>query len=259
VFVATLAQRPLRVTERLKKAREARDLSLRQLAEVTKVSSRVIAALEDARLDVVPEGIYRRSLVRLLASEVGLDPEATLREFLEEFPDELPAPGSAAVPPEAARQSPSVWRRAFTMIGAVVPLLVGVAYVARPTAPTPVREVPPRSGAKEPGSWRPEIVPAGGFSEAPPPSARPISLLVTVSAPCALRIVADGALLVDRPFELGESTRVAFSDAVELSGDNAGVVQYSLNGRAGRMLGGAGEMLSVRIGREDYPIFLADR
>jgi hypothetical protein len=140
-----------------------------------------------------------------------------------------------------------------------VPLLVGVAYFGRPLVQTGVREAPARGSSRDAGTWRPEIVPAGGFSEAPPPAAHPVTMLLTVSARCVLHVVADGGLVVGRTFEAGESMRVAFSDAVELSGDNAGVVQYSINGRAGRMLGAAGEMLSVRIGRDDYPSFLSGR
>ena len=72
-----------------------------------------------------------------------------------------------------------------------------------------------------------------------------------------MQVVADGGLVVGRTFEAGESFRVAFSDSVELSGDNAGGVQFSINGRAGRLLGGPGEALSARIGRDDYQFFLS--
>jgi transcriptional regulator with XRE-family HTH domain len=257
--VATPAQRPLRVTERLKQARESRGLSLRQLAEVTKVSTRVLGAFEDGRLDLVPAGVYRRSLVRLIASEVGLPVEETLRAFLAEHPDELPTPGEAPPPDTAPRATGGVWRRALAMLGAVIPLLVGVGYFARPTAQAPPRHRMPAPASRDVGAWHPEVVPAGGFSEAPPPAARPVVMLLTLSERCQLRVVADGALLVGRSFEAGESFRVAFSDSVELSGDNAGVVQYSINGRGGRMLGADGDLLSVRIGRDDYPFFLSGR
>jgi transcriptional regulator with XRE-family HTH domain len=257
--VPNLTQRPLRVTERLKAARESRGLSHRQLADVTKVSTRVVAALEEGRLDVVPGGIYRRSLVRLVASEVGLNPEETLRDFLAEYPDDLPPPGAPAAADSSQRGVTGAWRRVFTMIGAVVPLLIGVAYFAR-LAPAPQRaEVRPRASATAGGAWRPEIVPAGGFIEAPPPADRPVSMLITVSGRCQLEVVADGGLFIARTFEGGESLRVAFSDTVELHGDNAGVVQFSINGRAGRLLGGPGEILSARLGRDDYPTFLASR
>jgi transcriptional regulator with XRE-family HTH domain len=247
------------VSERLRQARESRGLSHRQIAEVAKVSTRMVAALEEGRLDVLPEGIYRRSLVRLVASEVGLPPEEILRAFLAECPDDLPAPGAATQPPGTEPRRPTNWRRALAMLGAIVPLLVGVAYFGRPAAPSAPRTPSRPQSTGDTGAWRPEIVPAGGFSEAPPPAAHPVTMLITLSARCNLRVFADGGLVVGRAFEAGESLRVAFSDAVELSGDNAGVVQYSINGRAGRMLGGEGELLSVRIGRDDYPYFLSER
>jgi hypothetical protein len=228
------------------------------MADVTKVSTRVIAALEDARLDVVPPGVYRRALVRLYAAEVGLEPEATLRGFLAEFPDDLPEPGAAVAPVRGI--GGAAWRRVLAAIGAIVPLLVGIAYFSRPSAvpSAPGSWLPPPS-LDASHEWRPEIVPAGGFMEAPPPAARAISMLITISDRCQLQVVADGGLVVGRTFEAGESFRVAFSDAVELYGDNAGAVQYSLNGRGGRLLGGDGDALSARLGRDDYSLYLSAR
>jgi hypothetical protein len=248
------------VTDRLREARESRGLSHRQIADITKVSSRVVSALEEGRFDLVPGGIYRRSLVRQVAAEVGLNPEQTLRDFLAEHPDDLPSPGGGPCVEPADGRSRGRWRRVLPMIGAIVPLIVGVVYFAtlasasesRRTAPT-LERVP--AG----GDWRPDIVPAAGFVELPPPQAHPMSAMITVTERCRLEIVADGGLLVDRTFEAGESLRVAFSDSVELSGDNAGGVQFSINGRAGRLLGGPGEALSARLGRDDYPVYLAER
>jgi transcriptional regulator with XRE-family HTH domain len=256
--IVSIGQRPLRVTERLQQARESRGVSHRQIADAAKVSTRIIAALESARLDVVPGGIYRRALVRLFASEVGLPPEETLRAFLAEHPDDLPLPGAGPIAETGNRRWFGAWRRALAMLGAVVPLLIGVAYFGRAVVPAPRQPLLP-TASRDAGAWRPEIVPAGGFSEAPPPAARPVAMLITISARCELRVTADGSLVVGRWFEPGESFRGAFSDAVEMAGDKAGAVQYSLNGRAGQLLGTAGEMLSVRIGREDYPLLLSGR
>jgi len=256
--VANPGQRPLRVAERLKEARESRGLSHRQIAEVAKVSTRVVSALESERLEVVPDGIYRRSLVRLFAGEVGLPPEETLIAFLAEHPDELPMPGAAPPIETGRRRWTGFLRKALAMIGAIVPLVVGVAYFTRLETSTRYHS-PVTAAPRDAGAWQPDIVPAGGFSEPPPPAVRPVAMLVTVSARCALRVIADGSLVVERAFEAGESFRLAFSDAVELEGDNAAAVQFGINGRVGRRLGAAGETFSVRIGRDDYPLLLSGR
>ncbi|MEZ5284006.1 MAG: DUF4115 domain-containing protein [Vicinamibacterales bacterium] len=256
--MATRNDRPCRLADRLKEAREARGLSHRQIADATKLSTRFICALEDGRIELLPAGLYRRSLVRAVAREVGLDPDAAVRELLEAFPDEL-LPPSAHPVPERSGGGGVPWSRLAAAVGALIPLVAGVVYFSsRPERRSP--EPPPALAvSRDADAWRPEIVPAGGFSEAPPPAARPVTMMITISARCQLRVVADGGLVVGRSFEAGESLQVAFGDAVELSGDNAGAVQFSVNGQAGRLLGTSGEPLSARIGRYDYPIFLVSR
>jgi hypothetical protein len=61
-------------------------------------------------------------------------------------------------------------------------------------------------------------------------------MFITVSSRCDLRVFADGHEVVARTLEAGEWLQVAFADAVEMSGDDAGAVQFSINGQAGRML-----------------------
>ena len=256
--MATIGQRPLRVSERLKEARETRNLSYRQIADATKLSVHVIRALEEERVSALPPGIYRRALVRAFAEEVGLDPESTLKAYLLESPDDLPAPGQVApVVEPPPRGSP--WRRLFAMLGAMVPIVAGVVYFGgASTAPgTEPQADAPRADYSR--SARPEVIPAGGFADAPAPEPAPITMSITVSSRCDLRLVADGELFAARTLEAGESMQVAFGHELELTGSNAGAVQYSINGRAGRLLGAAGEPLSARIGRDDYQFFLSGR
>jgi transcriptional regulator with XRE-family HTH domain len=256
--VATIGQRPLRVSERLKEARETRNLSYRQIADATKLSVHVIRALEEERVSALPPGIYRRALVRAFAEEVGLDPESTLKAYLLESPDDLPAPGQVAQVVEPVARGGS-WRRLLAMFGAVVPLVAGVAYFGSTLA---TERAEPRSDAERADLsrvTRPEVMAAGGFADLPAFDALPVTMLITVSSRCDLRLVADGELFAARTLEAGESMRVAFGHELELTGSNAGAVQYSINGRAGRMLGAAGEPLSARIGRDDYQFFLSGR
>jgi transcriptional regulator with XRE-family HTH domain len=65
----------------LKRARTARGLSSSDVARVTRLSSRVIAALEEDRFEALPAGIYARTAVQAYARAVGLDPDAILAEL----------------------------------------------------------------------------------------------------------------------------------------------------------------------------------
>lgn len=75
----------------LRQAREHSGVSLRQIADATKLSVATLQALEHNRISQLPGGIYRRAIVRSFAGQVGLDPEATLRAFLTQYPDDVPS------------------------------------------------------------------------------------------------------------------------------------------------------------------------
>ena len=74
-------QRSLDPASRLRLAREGKGLSHRQVADATKLSVRAIELLEKGRLSDLPDGIYRRSIIKSVAKEVGLNPDELLSEF----------------------------------------------------------------------------------------------------------------------------------------------------------------------------------
>jgi cytoskeleton protein RodZ len=89
---------------RLRAAREARGLSLRAIATATKISALALEALERNDIGRLPGGLFSRAFVRAYAKEVGLDPDATVREFIAQFSDDPEAAEAA----EAGRpHSPS--------------------------------------------------------------------------------------------------------------------------------------------------------
>lgn len=111
---------------KMKRAREERGISLRQIADVTKISATVFEALERNDIRRLPGGIFSRSFVRAYAIEVGLDPEQTVREFLSHFPDSELAAGSRHVPYEEIVPPEAPGRRRL-IIAVVVILLALVA------------------------------------------------------------------------------------------------------------------------------------
>ena len=72
-----------RLETNLRQAREARKMTLQEIAATTKVSTRALQALEDERFDLLPGGIFNKGFVRAYARCVGLDEEKSVAEYLE--------------------------------------------------------------------------------------------------------------------------------------------------------------------------------
>ncbi len=82
---------------RMRQAREQRGVSLRQIAEKTKIGVSALEALERNDISRLPGGIFSRGFVRSYAAEIGVDPEQTVREFLAQFPHDSVTAGSPHV------------------------------------------------------------------------------------------------------------------------------------------------------------------
>jgi transcriptional regulator with XRE-family HTH domain len=88
---------------RLRGERERKHISIDAIAAATKIKGSVFEQLERGDTSWWPPGIFRRSHLRAYAEAIGLDPDATLREFLEVFPDPTapPDPGLPCTPPSS--------------------------------------------------------------------------------------------------------------------------------------------------------------
>jgi cytoskeleton protein RodZ len=116
---------------KLREARERRGISLRQISAKTRIARPALEALERNDISKLPGGIFSRSFVRSYASEVGLDPDATVNEFIERFNQEAPptALSVAASIPEIEAEFENRRARATRALifGAIaVPVLLGV-------------------------------------------------------------------------------------------------------------------------------------
>jgi hypothetical protein len=125
---------------RLRRERERRQIALSSISANTKISAGLFESLERGDVSRWPSGIYRRSFIRAYADAIGLDPEATAREFLEQFPDPLEPP--AAVEPPAS--TPPIVPPAPAAAAAATPKAVPAAIVRVTVADTGRRFVPGR-------------------------------------------------------------------------------------------------------------------
>ena len=108
----------------MKRLREQRGITLREIADATKLSVRTLEALERNDSSLLPGGIFSRGLVRAYAEQIGADPEATVEDFIARFPDASVTDGLPHLRSEEVNTDPPsmVARRLVLAVAILVPL-----------------------------------------------------------------------------------------------------------------------------------------
>ena len=68
--------------EKLRKQREQRGIELDAISNTTKISTRMLRALEDEHFDQLPGGVFNKGFVRAYARQVGLNEEEAVSDYL---------------------------------------------------------------------------------------------------------------------------------------------------------------------------------
>ena len=114
----------------LRHQREARSVSMREIADNSKISLRYLEALEQDRFDVLPAPVFARGFLREYARVVGLNPDEVVNLYLVAIEEraeghrrlERPKPAR----PESSRSAPSSLGYGL-LLGLAVVLFVGIA------------------------------------------------------------------------------------------------------------------------------------
>jgi cytoskeleton protein RodZ len=116
--------------EKLRRERELRGISLDQIATATKISTRMLKALEDEKFDLLPGGIFNKGFIRSYAKFLGIDEEQAVADYVAATGPEEPInnlPQIADIPERPARQVDEEGTISWTTI-AVLVLLVAIGY-----------------------------------------------------------------------------------------------------------------------------------
>lgn len=125
----------MQIGERLKEAREAKQLSLDRLQETTKIQKRYLMAIEQGNFDILPGTFYARAFVKEYALAVGLDPKSLLEEHKDEIPSSHDGTTEQYTRIQRSRrrtQSSSKSPAIFSLIPRIIViiLIIGIIFVA---------------------------------------------------------------------------------------------------------------------------------
>lgn len=113
--------------EELKREREFREISLREISEATKINMRMLEAIEENKYEVLPGGIFNRNFIRAYAEFIGLDPEIAVRKYQvqaeQQADQKLPSNLITPIAPESTISKQRKWIY-FFVLALLVAILV---------------------------------------------------------------------------------------------------------------------------------------
>jgi cytoskeleton protein RodZ len=253
------------VGETLRRERLRKDLSLEQISRETKISARLLEAIEKDRFELLPGGVFAKSFVRQYARFLGLDEEEMAAEMekvvnpagdLPSFTNPPAAPGFK-IPRIVAwegsgRSNTSVLPALASMVA--VMLVCSAVYAwwqrsRRPAAAPAQIAATPRAPAAAPKAAenRPETA-----ESANPAAVLQVSL--TADADDWLKVETDGKIVMSDVLHPSQVKTFAAVDALRIRIGDAGSLQMTVNGKPAGPLGPKGQVRNVEVTREGVHI-----
>jgi cytoskeleton protein RodZ len=238
--------------ERFRAAREARGLTLSDVAEQIRIRSVYLAAIEDENWSAIGAPVYVRGFLRTYARFLGLDPEEAVEVFNGES-SQAPAHHHAPATPASSYRvdtapsrnlSPLIWIASVIAVALIAFVVYNEATwhqnaqtVAQATA----------EASDQPAAA--DGAPAGEPSESPSPLptqprivAVGRSLELHLSAPSWVRVTVDGNVSMEGTFPAG-TDRKFHGKTAHLRIGNAGGVEIVVDGKNLGTLGASGDVV----------------
>ncbi len=237
---------------RLQRAREARDLSLRDIALRTRLTISVLQAIERNDFASLPGGLFRRAYLRTVAREVGLDGEEIAAEYMALFepPTDIPPTPDeqATVERKWIQQlAPSPGRSIISLALLALPSIAW--FLLMPAATVPTLAVDNSEGiifaqtrVDAASNAQGAILDVAARSES---QAAPVSVAIQASGWCWVAAEADGERVMYRMVEPGEQLRLEAQRLISLRLGDAGAVTLSINDGPQRSPGADGEVAEL--------------
>jgi cytoskeleton protein RodZ len=219
----------------LRREREAREVTLAEISEVTKISRTYLEALEEERFDVLPAPVFAKGFLREYAKYVGLDPDEVVNSYLTALQAGEPEAEGADLAPSS--RSAFEWKSGVLLALALVVLLGAIGFVgfwAERSQSQAVEAEAQAAAPAVPEPVAPPPAPAAQAVEAPPPlleaPAAPLVVTIDFTGDCWVEAAVDGRRRLSELHVQGESMQVDAEELVELTLGNPGAVRVEVNG-----------------------------
>lgn len=244
----------------LRRERELRGVALSDISKITKISLTFLQALEEDRLNILPGEFFIKGMIRAYAKCIGLDEDQALNLYQHSLQqkelDQVQEKRKKESPILRSRRPHTLWVLSSVgiLLAVSVMIIMGFALKKNP----PATAAPERTKLRTPAAAA-TAPPLTAASTAVPaePAAETLSLRLVFLQETWIQVKADGQIVLAETKRSGESNTLSCRREFVLDTGNAGGFTYTLNGRAGKPLGGPGFVVkNVRIGMDNFRDFL---
>jgi cytoskeletal protein RodZ len=247
--------------QQLKREREKKGLSLKEISHQTKIGLRYLEAIENDQLDHLPGGFFTRQILRAYLINIGQEPSSWLTKYQQAGLLPVEARNSKLSKPEKPARA-KINNLAWVIITVIVmALFVGLIYLSIKTSrkamearPVPRVESTATTSKKEPQI---EVQAEKEKPALPAPQYEGLNLELTFNEDCWIQVYADGNLVLDGLKLEGFKTSVKAKSELIINLGNAGGVSFVLNGKVGKPLGKRGAVVkNIKITKDNLDQFV---
>ncbi len=243
-----LAEKLKEVGARLHQHRTEKSISIEEVATKTRIQTRLLRAIEEGRLDELPEPIYIQGFVRRFAEAIGLNGN----DFASDFP--------VAMNVQVARPTWQYVRVAqlrpfhlyFLYIFLVIGSVNGLSYVVSRSnvqvikiedASNQTKKF--QSNSKQFNSQLNIELKPSNPGKPSSPGNKPVQVGVTLKASSWIRIVADGKPVFEGTLPEGTQRTWVADDKLVVRAGNAGGVLVEFNNQIAKQMGAPGKVEEI--------------
>jgi len=245
--------------QELKKERELRGISLKEIADSTKISIRLLRALEDDKLDILPGKFFIKGIIRSYAKYLGLEEESVLNMYYEEsqlqeqaLEDERKKEKRHLVIPKDARKL----LQYFILFITFFLVLFSIYYFFLKKEKRVSLEKTQIPDIHQEGKSIPPPPPS--FVEESVSEKKEINLEISFIEKTWIQVYADGVLKLDGLKTQGEKVKVKAFEELLIHLGNAGGLTYTLNNKEGKVFGASGAVVkNIKITLDNLQEFFA--
>jgi cytoskeletal protein RodZ len=238
-----------------KKAREAKGISLDQIAKQTRISTRFLTAIENEEFHVLPGGIFNRGFVRSFAEALGLDAEEAVADYERLLSAREPIEDVASEKPPPVNGRRQLYPVAIVILAVAIAAFYIVTRESGRTGVKPASSPPAPAAQPAPPAphLEPEVTEAAAASLAEPEAAHPaaaqsLTLDIEAREKTWIRVVSDGnSVNPGEVLEPGMTRQFTAENSIKISIGNAAGLTLKVNDRLLKPLGKSGEVRSLTI------------